>query len=403
VRVDLTYWRHLLVLITVAFGLTGSTVPIRTLSQDAYIWQRRWTPQLDLAIQSSTTLLHGWRVLVAETGRDHHLTPVQIDADSLKASGLSVILVVRIDGELPKGKHEDLLTGIRESIERTRALGLGVAGLEIDHDCPTSQLATYRSFLVELRQVAGPSLRLGITALPTWLDSPRLAELLADVDEAVLQVHAVRNPHDGLFDASSARAWIARFARIAPRPFRVALPAYGSRVSWSEDGALLSVESERPTLVSGASASELIADPQEVASLLAWLRTAGPSNISGVVWFRLPVEGDRRAWSLPTWRAVIEGWPLDDRIEARLVPGVAPGSQDVILINNGIADGPLPRSVAIASGCQLADGIGGYELEQVGFAATFRRVQTGLLRSGEERTIGWVRCRDGKVAMHVEP
>ncbi|MGZ6228907.1 MAG: hypothetical protein ACXWNE_12305, partial [Candidatus Binataceae bacterium] len=41
------------------------------------------------------------------------------------------------------------------------------------------------------------------------------------------------------------------------KPFRVALPAYGSRVSWREDGSLLAIEGEMPLLAGGSSAIEL--------------------------------------------------------------------------------------------------------------------------------------------------
>ncbi|MDA4569495.1 DUF3142 domain-containing protein, partial [Escherichia coli] len=67
-------------------------------------------------------------------------------------------------------------------------------------------------FLTALKNRLEPGTPLSITALPTWLNSPDLDALLKVPDESVLQVHAVLNPTQGLFDAKRAQAWISAFA-----------------------------------------------------------------------------------------------------------------------------------------------------------------------------------------------
>jgi Protein of unknown function (DUF3142) len=68
----------------------------------------------------------------------------------------------------------------------------------------------------------------------------------------------------------------------------------------------------------GGCAVELMASPTDVAALLGDLRDESPANLVGIVWFRLPTDDDRRAWSIETWRAVMLGKPLRTRVEATI-------------------------------------------------------------------------------------
>jgi hypothetical protein len=105
---------------------------------------------------------------------------------------------------------------------------------------------------------------------------------VSEVDEVVLQVHAVRAPT--IFEPRAARRDIELFARIAHgTKLRVALPTY--RVALGE------------------------AKPDDVAALLRSLEQRPVAGVTGVVWFRLPVAADRMAWSAPTLAAVIRGAP----------------------------------------------------------------------------------------------
>jgi hypothetical protein len=119
--------------------------------------------------------------------------------------------------------------------------------LEIDHDCGSRQLADYARFLVALRRA------LAARPAPVAHRAARLAGraqicdgLLATVDEAVLQLHSLDKPARRLFDAAGARAWTASLARRTDKPFRVALPNYGSRVVLDGQGRIAAVESEVP-------------------------------------------------------------------------------------------------------------------------------------------------------------
>jgi Protein of unknown function (DUF3142) len=394
---------RLLLILLPTVGLAASSTTHGTLPQDAYVWQRQWTPAVASALGQSADLVRDWRVLAAEVDGDGHLRATAPDWPALASTRRSVVAVIRIDGQLSQWDEARLLGDMRDLLSRWRDASVQLAGIEIDHDCATARLPTYVQFLTRLRAELGGATPLSITALPTWLGSRDFDRVLAATDEVVLQVHAVQDPHHGLFEAATAQRWIEALGRRTSKPFRVALPAYGTRVSWTADGRLRAVESERPLLVDAPAAAELMASPREVADLLRSLERARPAALVGIVWFRLPTDGDSRAWSLSTWRAVILGGPLGAPVEAQAVPGARPGLSDIRLINAEDVDAELPRRVVLPGGCGLADGINGYALAQRDGGPVLERVQSGLLHGHHQQIIGWMRCTAGLGDIHVQP
>ena len=142
----------------------------------------------------------------------------------------------------------------------------------------------------------------------------------------MLQVHGVANPRQGLFNPADAIDWIQRWSRTSSRPFRVAVPSYGSRVTWNEAGRVSAVESEAPRYSNLVDGQELVARPVDVANVINTVGRLNLPNLRGFVWFRLPIADDHRAWTRRTWQAVIRGTarPADVRIE--LVPTGAAGT-----------------------------------------------------------------------------
>ena len=375
-----------------ALATSGCHHASAPLDDDAYVWQRQWTPALAQAMRTAAPDIHAWRILAAQTDRQGHLHGFTPDTAVLAASRRPLILVIRVDGQLAHWDEDRLL---REVLAvRDHWPGPAPVGIEIDHDAGTARLHDYARFLARLKPALhGASL--SITALPTWLDDPvGLDAVLAVADKAVLQVHAVQSPHAGLFDPALAAVWIERFAEHAPHVFRVALPTYASRVSFDQDGRVLGVESEVPNLAGGASFSELAARPAIVAAFVQQLRRAPPSRLAGFVWFRLPTDEDSRAWSLSTWHAVMRGLPLSSALSVRTRAGVMTGSLDIYLRNDGDLDAALPAAVRLPASCAVADGINGYALVMAGERALLQRRQDGWLHAGRERVIGWARCRD---------
>lgn len=363
--------------------------PALALDQQLYIWQRQWTPAHALALRQSQGDFSTLRVLALQAFPGAGWSRARINPVLLKADGRPLIAVVRLDGQLKALEQDEVIAQIQQVLSDWQAQGLTPVGVEIDHDAGNARLPAYGTFLGQLRQVLPANLRLSITALPAWLDSPALPGLLETVDSSVLQVHAVSDPRQGLFDPKQARHWAQRWSDVTTRPFYLALPAYGVALLTQESGAPV-VESEVP-IDRGGERRELLADPQQVAGLAADLRADPPQHLAGLIWFRLPLAGDRRAWSLTTLGAVARGDNLDSRLALQW--GEQGGLYDIRLVNQGNLDSPWPQRLTLAVGaCDGVDALAGYTLQQTPGLLTFTRIQEGRLAAGSQRAIGWARC-----------
>jgi hypothetical protein len=267
---------------------------------EAYVWQRAWTDEVREAVADGAEVFDGYRVqaLAVDASGTWALPDESISA----LAGRAAVPVARIEVGAPIGAP--LGRVLAATVTRWRAAGLRVGAVEVDHDCPTSQLRAYARDLLDVREGLPEDVALWVTALPTWLDDPQgLGSLRAAVDGTLLQVHAVDDPAGGLFEPVRAAEWIARYAE-GERPFRISLPAYGVRV---DPSGRIVAEADRVAAAPGG--RELWVDPVAVAGLLAALDRDVPQGWVGTAWFRLPVRGDRRAWTLPTLAAVIRGEP----------------------------------------------------------------------------------------------
>src|SRR5215211_4072602 len=314
--------RLLAAVLLCVIGLSGSMPRIRAtatpLPHDAYVWQRAWTPHVISSVSRSADIVRAWRLLLAEADASGRWATVNIPWPDVQATQRPVIGVIRIDGRLDEGRIPAMLDQV---MARLAPVSAGLAGVEIDYDCPTSKLATYARFLAALRSRMAPSLKLSITALPTWMTS------------------------------SQPERWVREFGRRIHRPFRVALPAYDVRVTWRPDGRLASVEGEMP-LRAGRGGELLAAAPEAVLKFLHAMRRGAPEGLVGIAWFRLPTNADSRAWSLQTWRAVIAGELPAVRLSAGLVPAERSDLWTVTLSNDGPVDAPLPRQVRLDPACE---------------------------------------------------
>ena len=363
--------------------------PAPSLDQQLYIWQRQWTPAHEAALRQSHGDFSSLRVLALQAFPGAGWSRARIDPAMLKADGRPLIAVIRLDGQLKSLDQEEVLAQVQQVLGHWQAQGLTPVGVEIDHDAGNARLPAYGTFLTRLRQTLPATLGLSITALPAWLDSPALPGLLETVDSSVLQVHAVSDPRQGLFDPKQALRWAERWSDITTRPFYLALPAYGVALLTPESGGPV-VESEVP-IDRGGERRELLADPQQVAGLTAALRAEPPKHLAGLIWFRLPLAGDRRAWSLTTLGAVARGDSLDSRLGVHLQE--QDGLYDIRLVNRGNLDSPWPQRLTLAvGGCDGVDALAGYTLQQTPGLLTFTRIQEGRLAAGAQRAIGWARC-----------
>lgn len=315
---------------------------------------------------------------------------IRVNFAALAATRRPVILVVRVQGAaLPANAVAPMLALIHDWQS-----ALPVAGIEVDFDSGTRRLGDYSDFLRVLHAAIGPQLPLAITLLPDWLDMPEFPRLLASVDQVVLQLHSLPALGTALFDPAQALLWTQRMARYA-KPFRLALPNYGSRVSLDARGKIVAVESEVPVDLPKGEIQEIFAAPQAVAGFLAALERKLPSTFLGVVWFRLPVDSDARVWSRNTWHSVIRRQVLEPQLRAQWNPGPHRGTGgQLLLINDGAIDAEFPENLVINRNC----GRGSeqpYLLEPAApssGSSVFARSRKGLLRAGSAMVAATAFC-----------
>lgn len=358
------------------------------LDQQLYVWQRQWTPAHEAALRDSRADFSTLRVLALQAFPKAGWSRARIDPALLKRDGRPLIAVIRLDGQLKSLDRNEVIAQIQQVLGDWQGQGLNLSGVEIDHDAGNARLPAYHEFLTHLRAALPASIALSITALPAWLESPELPALLSTVDSSVLQVHAVSDPRLGLFNPDLARQWTRAWSRITSKPFYLALPAYG--VALLPGGGAPVVESE-VTLERGGKRRELLADPQQLSRLGTELRNDPPAHLAGLIWFRLPLASDRRAWSLTTLSAVARGDDLDSRLALKL--SVQNDLYDISLSNQGNLDNAWPERLTLAvQGCDGADALAGYALQQRPDLLTFTRLRDGRIPAGGQRAIGWARC-----------
>ena len=373
-----------------------------TLTQDAFVWQRSWTPSLAGAVAAQSSLFTDWHVLTAEfspTGT----AMAHPDWAALLAGGHAAHAVLRIEAPLDAGRMGGVLAGIAGVVANLPPAARRI--IEIDHDAATSHLLAYAGFLRSLRAALPGGTSLDATALPTWIGQPGFFEMAQAVDRLVLQVHAAGDPRLGVFDPGRALADIRYLARETTTPFLVSLPAY--EVGVSELGGRLHVASETPML-DGQAGMEMAASPEQVASFLAQLRADPPPTLAGLVWFRLPLPGDRRVWTMQTLRAVMLGQKLDGRVAIASRAGRIAGVTDIVLQAGG-TDARLPDSIALPPGCSAADGLGRYVIDGDRLVLRGRDDNSGgsnsggsLLPAHATLLAGWTRCGAGPEAMGAQ-
>jgi hypothetical protein len=378
--------------VAAAIAMTAPGNAQSPLEHDAYIWQRSWRAPLLESIAANKDLVRSWRVLAAQVSPTGKLMPVTVQTKALEESGRQLVMVVRIDGQLPNFDQTRLLDQVLALHRRWRDQGLTIAGLEIDHDCGTAKLPGYAQFLEQLRSRLDRGTQLSITALPVWISSRHLADVLGAVDESVLQVHSVQNPANGLFEPVQAGKWIADYAKKSPTDFRVALPNYGSRVGFDDSGNVTFVESESALGRGATNAQEIVVAPESVRQLMLAVNGNRPKNLLGYAWFRLPTDADQRAWSIATWRAVIQGKPLTPAARITARPTSDPKLFDLIAQNTGDTDVSPPTRIKLAGNCSDADGVSGYVAETVEGRLWLVRPASPLLHPQHEISVGWARC-----------
>ncbi|MFN5496186.1 MAG: DUF3142 domain-containing protein, partial [bacterium] len=243
-----------------------------------------------------------------------------------------------------------------------------------------------------------------ITVLPAWMSSRAFGPLVASPAGFVLQVHSVEKAElesesPSLCDAASAVSWTEHAAHFGV-PFRVALPTYGYLAVLDDDGTLrgLVAETGSPLLSAGARARLVSAEPQAMAALVAHWSRSRPALMEGIVWYRMPVDGDRLNWAWPTLARVMAGEMPAAQLEVRAVP-VDDATVELVVENRGDLDAPAPDALEVSwtGGASVvgADGLAGMQWRHHGAEAVRfeRAAEEAALRVAPRgsRILGWIR------------
>lgn len=380
--------------------LGGCSPASETFTHDAYVWQRAWRQPVKEALVQSAPVVRAWHILVAQIDARGAMQTVAFDANAVAATQRPAIAVVRIEDTSLAKRHIDriaaLLNGWADNPQ--------VIGLEIDHDAAAARLSDYAAFLGILRTRIDPKISLSITALPDWLDAPGFPLLLRQADEVVLQLHGIPVTGSSVFDAEQAQGWIGKMARFG-KPYRIALPNYGSRILQNAKGALLGIESEQIANLPPENGREIFSSPGELAGFVDALTKRPHPLLRGIVWFRLPVDSDTRAWRRATWHAVLQHRYAAPRLalEFRATPGRL-GAGTLVLANRSAFDGELPAYIATSATCSGTTQTA-YLLETNApdhVTTELFRAEKRLLRASQEIVVAQLECNTTAPVFHYE-
>ena len=377
------------------------------LNHAAYVWRQGWDPAATASLAGRVwpAGLTELNVLVGECGLGAVGRRVHPPWADLRATGRVVSLSVRIGTRQALGgpREPDLsdgLTLLRQGWDEARAAGVNVAGVQVDFDCPSRLLPAYAERITAAKR-AWPEVRLTVTTLPTWLQEPGFARLIAAADGWTLQLHGTERPNLArpapLFDGEQALAWIGQ-AETFGRPFRVALPTYAYLACYSSAGVYLGVRAESVDLPAGTARTQVLpADPAQVVGLLRRLEDRRHALVLGVDWFRLPFPGDRQNWTMAGWAQVIAGQGIPNACTPELK--VAGALADVAVVNPTGQPLPLPAIEVAWRGTRAlgADATADWVAASGPEAVTFRpHPRSGFLAPGERRVVGWVRLTEAR-------
>lgn len=394
--------------------MTSGPVP-----QEAYVWQRAWTDDVQAAVSEPPMAINRLVVLAAETRYDTdgwRTVRVGIEYESLKASGRDIGLAIRIGPYSGPFERDDttarhLTELVRNVLADAKAARVKPAELQIDFDCATSKLAGYRTWVQMLRAALPNGPPVTITALPAWLGSWDFDDLAEATDGYVLQVHSFERPTAQqdltLCNPNAARRAVMRAGRVGV-PFRVALPTYGYVVAFGANGDFLGLAAEgpRPDWPADADVRTVRANAAELAELVRGWADKRPAAMQGVIWYRLPVASDRLNWRTTTLQAVAEGRVPQPDVSVD-VQADGNGLFDIALTNTGEVGNHGPRRIEIAHGEVrriAADALGKASYETTPAATIFILDDPLWVRPGERIPVGWLRLAGHtKVTVHAQP
>ncbi len=297
-----------------------------------YVWQQSWSSNVLQAIsQEAPCSLYPLVTVVPKEGKS---TLTRIPWKNLSVQGHRIIPVVRIPlGTFQRTDLAEELTALTQRLEHQRA-PLPLEEIQFDLDCPERLLGRYLHLIQTYRQ-RHPGVHISITALPVHLRHRTFRELADAVDYYVLQVHGLEVPSKlgdptQLLNMKIAKKAL-RQAEAIGRPYRVALPCYAYELNFSStSGAFLFLTAEKPSRRTDTVKQRCVANPSDLVALHQ--KIVDLKQARGVIWFRLPVPGDRLCLPRPTLAALQSGLLPKVNVQCRVLP-ISPTTFELELYN----------------------------------------------------------------------
>ena len=388
-------------------------------AQEAYVWQRVWTPAVVDAVRESTGRVDALTVLAAEVefqDKTPRLIRPKLDFPAMRAFGNPIAMAMRIGPWAGPFSESDelankLVSWLNETLQQAREAGWEPSELQIDFDAATSKLAGYETWLRVFQRAVSP-LPVSFTALPDWLNSPTLKEMATLTGRYVLQVHAVERARANdtkpqLIHPESVRKWVEQAGKLGVK-FHIALPTYRSAVGFNAEGKIIGIDSEGSARAwpKGTRIVTYQSPAEELATLIREWTTDRPASMAGVLWYRLPVAGESRNWSWPTLAAVMQGRAPKVALEIQRNKG---NPVDLVLANTGEGEAPWPELILAKLPPQIGtietgDALAGYAFEwdaSAPEAAAFRRLPNysdAFLPPGGKKPLGWLRLTSDTIS-----
>ena len=285
-----------------------------------YVWQQQWSSSVQEAVaQETPTTLYPLACTIPAQGTapltnipwqqlselKHHYVPViRIPLSAFRRNDLTAEL--------------DRITECLSSQMSPRKL----EEIQFDLDCPERLLDRYLS-LISIYRTAHPNLRLSITVLPVHLNHSIFRELAAATDFYVLQVHGIDVPKKQTDPAELLPRTTAdnalRKAEAIGHPFHVALPCYAYELNFdSGSQTFLFLTAEKPAQTPSTLKRRIAASHTDLIELQNAVRTS--PHAKGIIWFRLPVAGDRLCLPRQTLKTIQSGIPPEPDVHCTIHP-----------------------------------------------------------------------------------
>jgi hypothetical protein len=149
-----------------------------------------------------------------------------------------------------------------------------------------------------------------------------------------------------------------------------------------------------PTYSATVRGIEMRVEPDDVAAFLHALESKPIAGVGGIVWFRLPVDGDAQTWSRGTFARVVAPRRGDHVAPSAIGPKLelvaqGEGRFDVVVSNAGPMTVELP-AVHVTGEIREADMVMGYRADGPG---RWEAPHRSLARN-ERIVIGWIHGKD---------